>query len=244
VTECRSLGVRAPGQPAVFDLPLPPVGDGEAMLRTVYSGLSAGTELAYVKGTDPGFTSRRDPDLGVFVAGGASRTFPVLSMGYMEVARVETSRRADLREGSLVAAAYGHRSRHVLPADRAAVAVPGGLDPILGIYLAQMGPICANGLLHAAAELASGEVRSLAEGVRGRAVLVTGAGVVGLLTGLLAAHHGAAEVAVADVDPRRLSVAEALGLQPVDEGTVEGWRWCKDRWRHGPGDREIGRAHV
>ncbi len=249
--ECRSLGVRAPGEPALFTIPAPELGPGGAVLETVYSGFSAGTELTYVKGTDPGFTSRRDPDLGVFVPGEASRRYPVTAMGYMEVGRVVESRRPGLTEGSLVAAAYGHRSCHVLGAGDPAFPVPPDVDPLLGVYLAQMGPICANGLLHAAAELRTGRVQSLADGVRGRKVLVTGGGVVGLVTALFAAHHGADDVALADPDPHRIAVAEALGIQTVDERRTETWRWCKQRWVHAPGDRGAdvafqcrGRAEV
>ncbi|WP_222847646.1 zinc-dependent alcohol dehydrogenase [Nocardioides dongxiaopingii] len=117
------------------------------------------------------------------------------------------------------------------------VPVPDDVDPVLGIYLAQMGPICANGLLHAAAELAPGRDVRLGDGVAGRTVLVTGAGVVGLLCALLAQLHGAAEVVVADPDPHRLAVAGRLGLDHLDTSSTEVWRWCKDRWRHGPGDR-------
>src|SRR6185312_16102896 len=92
-----------------------------------------------------------------------------------------------------------------------------------------------NGVLHAAADAVGGPVRSLADGVAGRRVLVVGAGVVGLLTGLLARHHGAAEVAVVDAPAGRLAVAEALGLTALpltdDVPTV-----LKRRWRHGPAD--------
>lgn len=84
--------------------------------------------------------------------------------------------------------------------------LPPGLDPLLGVYVAQMGPICANGLLHAAAELvgtspAGAASVQLGDGVRDRRVLVTGGGVVGLLTGLFALAAGATEVALADPDP-------------------------------------------
>ncbi len=226
----------APGELGFFDLDVPPLAAGGVAVRTVYSGLSTGTELGYVKGTDPAFTSRRDPALGVFVPGEGSRAFPVQVMGYMEVAQVVESRRADLREGSLVAAAYGHRSCHVLAPADFVFPVPDDVDPVLGIYLAQMGPICVNGLLHAAAEFEGVNVGSLGDGVRGRRVLVTGAGVVGLLTALLAIHHGAAEVAVSDPDPGRLAVAAAFGAQTVDERTTPAWRWCKERWSHGPSD--------
>lgn len=236
-TTCRSLGVGGPMQPTFFELEVPELADGAVRVATRWSGVSAGTELAYVKGTDPGFTSFRDPDLAVFVPGRASRSFPVRVMGYMEVGEVVESRRNDLAVGMLVGAAYGHRSQHVLTASDIVVPVPDDIDPMLGIYLAQMGPICANGLLHAAAELAPGQDVRLGDGIDGRRVLITGAGVVGLLCALLAQLHGAADVVVADPDPRRLAVAENLGLETVDTSSTEVWRWCKDRWHHGPGDR-------
>ena len=234
--ECVSLGVRAPGELELFNLDPPALSDGGVAVRTLFSGFSAGTELTYVKGTDPGFTARRDPDLGIFVAGEGSRRFPVVSMGYMEVAEVVESRRPDLEEGTVVAAAYGHRSCHVLASSDVVVPVPVDIDPLLGIYLAQMGPICANGLLHAAAEFHGERVAELGDGVRDRFVLVTGGGVVGLLTALFAVHHGAREVALADPDPQRLATASALGIETIDEAAIEPWRWCKERWARAAGD--------
>lgn len=236
MAECVSLGVAAPHEPALFRLEVPPVGDGEVLVRTRYSGLSSGTELTYVKGTDPAFTATMDPELGVFVPGRGSRSYPVLAMGYMEVGEVVESRRAGLPVGTVVASAYGHRSCHVLGPAHHVVPLPAGLDPLLGIYLAQMGPIAANGLLHAAAEFRPHPSPALGDGVRDRHVLVTGAGVVGLLTALLARRHGAASVVVADPDGRRLGVAERLGL-PVVDPDAEPWRWCKETWVHGPRDR-------
>jgi threonine dehydrogenase-like Zn-dependent dehydrogenase len=141
-----------------------------------------------------------------------------------------------MTEGSLVAMAYGHRTgRCADPAEAVVVPVPDDLDPMLGIYLAQMGPICVNGLLHAAAVL-GGPAAGVDEGVRGRCVLVTGAGVIGLLTGLLALRHGAAAVTVAEPSPERRAVAEALGLATVDDAEGQAWLAVKEQWRHGPGD--------
>jgi threonine dehydrogenase-like Zn-dependent dehydrogenase len=237
MASCFSLGVSAPHEPTFFDLEVPAPSEGEALVRTLYSGLSAGTELTYVKGTDPAFASSRDPELGVFVPGEASRRYPVLSMGYMEVGEVVESRRGDLPVGATVAAAFGHRSCHVLGAQDHVVRVPPDLDPVLGVYLAQMGPIAANGILHATAEFHPHPDPALGEGVRDRHVLVTGAGVVGLLTALFAQRHGARAVVVADPDAHRLGVARRLGLEVVDESQAETWRWCKEAWVHGPGDR-------
>jgi threonine dehydrogenase-like Zn-dependent dehydrogenase len=176
--------------------------------------------------------------MGVYRDDVAGEPYPVRRMGYMEVARVRESRTAAVVAGEVLAMNYGHRTAHVAdPARSFFVPLPADLDPLLGIYVAQMGPICANGLLYAAADAAGPAAATLADGVRGRLVLVTGAGVVGLLTALFAVLHGAAEVVVADAGARRLAAAEALGLTAIDERDVPAWRWCKERWCHGPGDR-------
>src|SRR5206468_11208534 len=101
--------------------------------------------------------------------------------GYMEVARIAESRTPALPEGLRVAAAYGHRTgRCADPSAGPLIPVPDDLDPLLGVYLAQLGPICVNGLLHAAAD-AAGPDADVGAGVRDRCVLVTGGGVSCLL---------------------------------------------------------------
>ncbi|MDQ3764862.1 MAG: zinc-binding alcohol dehydrogenase [Actinomycetota bacterium] len=233
----RTLGVAGSGRPAFFEVGETPPQDGEFWVQTWYSGLSAGTELSFIKGTNPFFRHRWDRDLRLFCDGVPAQHYPVPCLGYMEVGQVTDSRTAVVAEGTTVAMAFGHRTGfRADPSRDHHVVLPDGLDPLLGIYLAQMGPICANGLLHAAAEVV-GEVRTLSDGVAGRHVLITGAGVVGLLTGLFAAHYGAAHVAVADSTEKRLHAAHALGLEPIDDNEHDPAVWCKQRWRHGPGDR-------
>jgi threonine dehydrogenase-like Zn-dependent dehydrogenase len=231
----RSLGVARAGEACLFELPPERLPVGGFRVRTLYSGLSAGTELTYFKGTNPYLHARWNAELGLFEEGAPSTRFPVRVMGYMEVARVtEASDGAPVEPGQLVGMRYGHKTAHAAdPARDVVVPLPEGLDPLLGIYAAQMGPICVNGLLHAAAERSGGPVAALSAGVRDRRVLVTGAGVVGLLTALLAAEHGASEVAVADRSARRLAAAEALGLEAIDDARTPAWRVCKDRWRDG-----------
>jgi NADPH-dependent curcumin reductase CurA len=238
MTSAQTLGVRAPGEPALLEVELPELRDGAFHVETLYSGLSAGTELTYVKGTNPYLHAEWDAELGVFRPQQPAQAYPVRHMGYMEVGRVVASRARSVAEGELLGMAYGHRSAHVADA-LAERWVPLGerLDPLLGIYAAHMGPICANGLLHAATEICGRDVRALGDGVRGLTVLVSGAGVVGLLTALFAKHHGAAEVAVVDRTPRRLAAAAALGLWAIDDGQEEAWRTVKERWRHAARDR-------
>lgn len=239
----RTLGVAGPGRPQFFSYQEDPPQDGEFRVDTLYSGLSAGTELTFVKGTNPYLRAAWDAQAGVFVEGVPARSYPVKSLGYMEVARVVETRTAAVAVGDMVALNYGHRSGHVVDPQRSVVTVlPPGLDPLLGIYIAQMGPICANGLLHAAAECvgtspADAGAVQLADGVRGRRVLVTGGGVVGLLTGLFLRACGAAEVALADPDPQRLAAAAGLDLTPIaDDGADAVWRRCTSAWRSGPAD--------
>lgn len=239
----RTLGVAEPGRPSLFSYVEEPPGDGEFRVETQYTGLSAGTELTFVNGTNPYLHASWDAELGVFRDGTSSQAYPVEVMGYMEVGRVTETCTSTVRSGDLVALNYGHRTGHVIDPRRTIVTtLPPSLDPLLGIYVAQMGPICANALLHAAAEDhgrhedAGSEVR-LGDGVRDRRILVTGGGVVGLLTGLFAKAHGAAAVALADPDPSRLAAAEGLGLIPIEDDAPEAtWRWCKSQWTNGRAD--------
>ena len=232
----RSIGVPEPGRAAVLEEIQPEPGEGQAWVRTEWSGVSAGTEVALVRGTDPQHQLCWDPELRAFAPDGERAPYPIPKLGYMEVGRVAESRVPGLGEGTLVAMAYGHRTGYCATPDREPVIpVPDDLDPLLGVYLAQMGPICVNGLLHAAAAFAGPEA-DVGAGVRDRHVLVTGAGVIGLLSAMLAVQHGAAAVAVAEASPERRAVAEALGLATVDDAEGAAWLAVKREWGHGAGD--------
>ena len=55
-------------------------------MRTRYTGLSAGTELSFLTGTNPALTSSFDPELGLFRTDRPGAGYPVERLGYMEVA--------------------------------------------------------------------------------------------------------------------------------------------------------------
>jgi NADPH:quinone reductase-like Zn-dependent oxidoreductase len=235
--EVRSLGVARPGEPRVFTWREDGPADGQFLLQTRCSGISAGTELTFVKGSNPYLHSSWDGQFGIFRPGRPAVRYPIRTMGYMEVGEVVESRAPAVAEGTQIAMAYGHRSVHVGdPLAQSWLALPAGMHPHLGVLVAHMGPICANGLLHAAADAMGAGVRALGDGVRGRHVLVMGGGVVGLLVGLFARQHGAAEVVLADATPERRAAAEALGLQAAGDGVRPVWRVVKERWAHGAGD--------
>ncbi len=169
--QIRSLGIEEAGKAYFFSYDEGPPPEGHFRVETMYSGLSAGTELTFYKGSNPYLTSRWDEQFGLFVPGEPQTSFPVPFLGYMEVGRVIETRTEAVQVGQAVAMTYGHKSGHTAhPAHEFFKVLPPDFDPILGIYVAQMGPICANGLLHAAADLMGTAVHSLADGVRGRQV--------------------------------------------------------------------------
>jgi len=61
---------------------------GQFRVETLYSGLSAGTELTWFKGTNPYLHAAWDSRLGVFHHDRPATGFPVRAPGYMEVGRV------------------------------------------------------------------------------------------------------------------------------------------------------------
>jgi threonine dehydrogenase-like Zn-dependent dehydrogenase len=242
-----ALVVERPGHTAVRPVAAT---EGPVAVRTRFTGLSAGTELSFLTGTNPALHSSFDQELGLFRTDRPGTGYPVERLGYMEVAEVigidggmggtgGTGVAArGVAVGDTVAMTYGHRTGYRAdPLRDRIVVLPPDLDPLLGIYVAHMGPICANGLLHAAVEEVGRDVRSLGDGVRGRRVAVVGGGVVGLLTGLLARHHGAEEVVVLDPTPHRRAAAEGLGLAALDPDASDVALALKTRWRRGAGDR-------
>jgi hypothetical protein len=230
------LHVIRPGCAEWVEVPVGPLAPGSMRLDTLYSGVSAGTELTFLKGTNPALGLAWDADLALFRSASAYQPYPVRKLGYMQVARVVATRTPHVAAGDIVAATFGHASGHDLnPQLERFVVLPRELDPLLGIYVAHMGPICANGVLHADADLAGSRVSRLGEGLNGRKVLVTGAGVVGLLTALFAQQVGA-EVIVADPTDTRLRPAAALSLEVVDSAAHDVGMWVKQRWRQAPGD--------
>ncbi|MDR7277364.1 zinc-dependent alcohol dehydrogenase [Catenuloplanes atrovinosus] len=230
----RNLIVSKPGHLEIVEEEVTP---GPFRVRTLFSGVSAGTELSFVKNTNPALHHGFDTDLGLF-GGPADDAFPVTRLGYMEVGVVTESDTPAVTTGTTVAMTYGHRTGWTGdPLRDRIVPLPADLDPMLGIYAAHMGPICANGLLHAAAARFGPAVRGLDDGVAGLRVAVTGAGVVGLLTALFARAHGAASVIVLDPSPERRAIAESLGLETLDTEGADPAVTLKTRWRHWPGDR-------
>ena len=230
----RSLGVEAPGRAGFFDYDEGPAGPGQVRLDTRFTGLSAGTELTFFKNTNPYLSASWDADAGVFREGEAAMRFPVPFLGYMEVGRVIDAQAEGFRVGDLVAGSWAHKTGHTADAGRdLLVPLPEALDPVLGVFVAQMGPIAANAILYADA-LAHGQVPvAFGAGVAGRRVLVWGGGTVGLMTALFARAAGAAEIVLAEPSAFRRQAAARLGLAAEPEEAA----WQRAKGWGAPGAR-------
>jgi NADPH:quinone reductase-like Zn-dependent oxidoreductase len=232
----RSLGVERQGEAYFFDYDEGPPGDNEVRLDGLYTGFSAGTELTFLKQTNPFFHASWDGERNLFLPGQPSLHFPVPFLGYMEVARVNGSRHPAFSDGQIVATTFAHKTGHTAnPSRDLLVPLPEAMDPILGIFIAQMGPIAANGILHADAEIHGTQVSRLGQGVAGRPVLVFGAGTVGFLTALFAVRAGASDVVIADGSEFRRHKAEALGIAAMTE--EQAVQHAKSLWHNGGTDR-------
>lgn len=232
----RSLGIEGPGKASFFEYEEGPPADGHIRLETLYTGFSAGTELTFMKNTNPSFHSHFDGGRGVFLENEPDLRYPVQFLGYMEVARVSESRASGFPNGDIIATAYAHKSGHTAdPFHDLLVPMPVDIDPVLGVFVAQMGPIAANGILHADADALGSNVPHLGAGIKGRNVVVLGAGTVGMMTALFARSAGASEVIIADPSAFRRDVAQAMDLAAMTEDEV--WQHAKARWHNGGRDR-------
>lgn len=237
----RSLGFEQVNQPWFFAYDEGPAGAGQVRLDLMYTGLSAGTELTFMKGTNPYLHARWDEGRGVFTPDEPSARFPVNFVGYMEVARVIDAQAHGFAPGDVVATTFGHKTGHTAdPGHDLLLKMPAGLDPMLGIFAAQMGPIAANGILHADAEEFGAAVPHLGAGVAGRPVLVWGGGTVGLFCALFARQGGASEIVVVDPSPWRRDLARRMGFDALDED--QAWQHAKSAWHGKTGGR--GAAYV
>ncbi|MEO8355256.1 MAG: zinc-binding dehydrogenase [Chloroflexota bacterium] len=188
---------RTVGFESYEDLPL---GPHELRVRTLYSGISAGTEMTAYRGSNPYLSKQWDAVNRLFLASESpSQPYPLSGWGYEEVGEViEVSPDiTSLKVGDIVYGTWGHRTHHILHEDYASQRVkPAGLDPILAIY-SHLGPIALNGILDANIHV-------------GETVAVFGLGVLGQVIAQLAKLNGARVLGV-DMIEKRLQLAKELG---------------------------------
>jgi len=210
----RSLAFEGPRQVGFVPDEGKPLGPDDVRLKTLYSGISAGTELTFYRGSNPYLHKQWDASRRLFVPQDAvSLEFPVLNVGYEEVGEiVETGASVTgIPVGTRVFGVWGHRTHHVAPAEYVRPRMlPDGLDPILGIF-SRIGAIALNGV-H------DGRIRI------GETVAVFGLGVLGQIVAQAAQQSGARVIGV-DLHDSRLTMAKDFRinttLNPARDNVAE-----------------------
>ena len=185
----RAFWIREPLSGELRELSLAVPADGEARVRAIVSGVSRGTETLVFAGAVP--ASQHQLMRCPYQDG----EFPgPVKYGYCSVGEVEAGP-ADWI-GRRVFCLYPHQDRYVVPVE-ALVPVPDDVPSERAVLAANL-ETAINGLWDAAPRI-------------GDRVAVIGAGVVGALCAALLARMPGVRVELIDIDPRRATLAHALG---------------------------------
>ncbi|MFF4833616.1 zinc-binding alcohol dehydrogenase [Streptomyces sp. NPDC001315] len=186
----RAFWLRSPGHGELRDVTLPEPAEDEVTVRSLWSGVSRGTETLVFRGGVPvsQHTAMRAP----FQEG----DFPgPVKYGYLNVGVVEQG--PDALIGRTVFCLYPHQTRYVVPVN-AVTPVPDDV-PAERAVLAGTVETAVNALWDAAPLV-------------GDRIAVVGGGMVGCSVAALLARFPGVRVQLVDADPARAAVAEALGI--------------------------------
>ncbi|MEV4482682.1 zinc-dependent alcohol dehydrogenase [Micromonospora coxensis] len=190
IRDARAFWLRSPGQGEIRPVTLPAPGPDDVLVRSLYSGVSRGTETLVFTGGVPRsqYAAMRAP----FQEG----DFPApVKYGYLSVGVVEAGP-ARLR-GRTVFCLHPHQTAYVVPAS-AVTLVPDAVPPTRAV-LAGTVETAVNALWDAAPMV-------------GDRVSVIGGGMVGCAVAALLARFPGVRVELVDTDPARAAVADALGV--------------------------------
>ena len=196
--QSKAVQFSAPRTVELVGVDVPEPGRGEALVRVHYSGISAGTEMLAYRG-EVDAELPLDEKLGAL---GGTFKFP-FRFGYSCVGTVEKSS-GRLPEGTNVFAFHPHQAHFVVPeADLIEI----GTDDLRS---ATMLPYVETAL----------QITLDAGAVAHNVVLVSGLGVLGILTGALLARAGATVIGI-EPNPFRREVAGHFGIETGDPSDVD-----------------------
>ncbi|WP_031475991.1 zinc-dependent alcohol dehydrogenase [Streptomyces bicolor] len=186
----RAFWLASPGEGEIREVALPEPGEGDVLVRSLYSGVSRGTETLVFRGGVP--RSQYAPMRAPFQEG----EFPApVKYGYLSVGVVEEGPTELV--GRTVFCLYPHQTRYVVPASAVTV-VPDTVPPARAV-LAGTVETAVNALWDAAPLV-------------GDRIAVVGGGMVGCSVAALLARFPGVRLQLVDADPGRAKVAEALGV--------------------------------
>jgi hypothetical protein len=199
--DARAFWIAEPGRGEIRAETLPVPSADDVVIRTLFSGISRGTEALVFQGRVP--ASEYERMRAPFQAG----AFPApIKYGYASVGRVERGPR-DLQDRK-VFVLYPHQTCYVVPA-ASVFLLPDGAPPERAVLAANL-ETAVNGLWDARPHV-------------GDRIVVIGAGTVGCLVAWIAGRVPGCDVELVDVNPRRVTVARALGVRFVrPEDVVDG----------------------
>jgi NADPH:quinone reductase-like Zn-dependent oxidoreductase len=189
--QAQAFWVAEPGRGEIRSEPLAPRGPADVLVRTLFSGVSRGTESIVFKGQVP--VSEHERMRAPFQAG----SFPgPVKYGYASVGVAEEG--PSELVGRHLFTLFPHQTRYVVPA--AAVHVlPDGVPPSRAILAANL-ETAVNGMWDASPHI-------------GDRMAVIGGGAVGCLMAWLAGRIPGADVTLVDVNAQRADMARALGIR-------------------------------
>jgi threonine dehydrogenase-like Zn-dependent dehydrogenase len=188
--DARAFWTTAPGRGEILDEAIAAPGDGDVLVRSLYSGVSRGTESLVFEGRVPAGEGER------MRAPFQSGSFPApVKYGYASVGVVEAGPRHLVERPVFVL--YPHQTRYCVPAS-AVHPLPPDVPPARAVLAANL-------------ETAINGVWDARPGVGDR-VVVVGAGAVGCLVAWLIGRIPGADVTLVDLQPGRGAVAASLGV--------------------------------
>ncbi len=193
----KAAEITAPRQITLVSDEISEPGAGEVAIRSLYSGISHGTEMNVYRGDAPMWQRKQDRRRRLFVDSDEPEWHYPLRYGYACVGVVTAVGPdvAQVAEGDVVFCFGPHQSAHVLPA-RSVFKLPEGIDPKAGVFVANLNTTF-NGMLDAGLRL-------------GECVVVFGQGILGQLTVQWAKLSNASPVIAVDLIEKRLEISKRV----------------------------------
>jgi 2-desacetyl-2-hydroxyethyl bacteriochlorophyllide A dehydrogenase len=207
----KVVAFTAPHVVGFSDVADPELKPNEVRIKTLFSGISQGTEMTVFRGGSSFFNKHYDGATRLFLANSAPDFNYPISYGYENVGKIvelgaQVSR---LKLGDIVFT-YSLHQTQVVVNEREAHLLPEGVVPENGVFIALLG-VAYNAILDARILL-------------GETVAIIGMGVVGQLLVQLSRMSGAAQVIGIDLLESRLAEARRRGaditINPAQEDDV------------------------